>query len=242
MRNNLTHLAEVFNQITDPRSKHGTHLPLSGLLAITFLGLLAGQNYLTHIHRWVKNHWNTLRAPLGFDKDKSKNPPDRTTLSRTLAKISLNELQEAFATFLSQLLQEMPLTVAVDGKTSKQILDEDGEVLQMLHVFVHDLKVVLWEWSVKGDKTNETGCLKKHFGELLAQFPNLKILTGDAIFSNRPLLEVLKDKVDYVFQVKDNQEGMLDAIKETFKERKNVKPAAKSLSKKRLRRETKALG
>ena len=54
------------------------------------------------------------------------------------------------------------------------------------------------------------GCLKLHFDELLAQFPNLKILTGDTIFAQRPLLRVLKDKVDYVFQVKDNQAGVLD--------------------------------
>jgi hypothetical protein len=234
MQNNLTHLVQVFSQITDPRSKHGTHLPLSGILAITFLGLLAGQNYLTHIHRWVKNHWKTLREPLGFDKKKSKKPPDRTTLSRTLAKISLNELQEAFATFLLQLIQDTPLVAAVDGKVSKHILDEDGEVLQMLNAFVHGMKVVLWEWSVKGDKTNESGCLKKHFGELLAQFPNLKILTGDAIFSNRPLLDVLKDKVDYGFTVKDNQKDVIEAIKETFKERQSVKPAATSLSKKKV--------
>jgi hypothetical protein len=230
MQNNLTHLVQVFEQITDPRSKHGTYQPCAGILALTFLGLLAGQNYFTQIYRWAKNQWNTLQEPLGFN---TKKPPDRTTLSRLLAKISLAELQNAFATFLSQLLQDTPLTVAVDGKTSKQILDEEGEVLQMLNVFVHGMKMVLWEWSVKGDKTNETGCLKKHLGELLEQFPNLKILTGDAIFANRPLLEVLKDKVDYVFQVKDNQEGMKEAIEATFKNRQSIKPAAKSLSKKK---------
>ena len=54
-----------------------------------------------------------------------------TTFSRLLAKVSLEELQDAFADFLSQLLQETPLTAAIDGKTSKHILDEDGEVLQM---------------------------------------------------------------------------------------------------------------
>ena len=230
MQNDLTHLAQVFSQVTDPRSKHGTYLPCAGILALVFLGLLAGQNYLTHIRQWAKHHWKTLKTPLGF---KEKEPPNRTTFSRLLAKISLEELQEAFAEFLSQLLQETPLTAAVDGKTSKHILDEDGEVLQMLNVFVHDIKVVLIEWSIKGDKTNEPGCLKLHFDELLAQFPNLKILTGDAIFAQRPLLRVLKDKVDYVFQVKDNQEGVLEAVKETFKDRKSVKPAAQKPSKKK---------
>src|SRR5215469_10412138 len=96
------------------------------------------------------------------------------------------------------------------------------------------MRVVLWEWSVKGDKTNEPGCLKKHLGELLSQFPHLKILTGDAIFAQRPLLEVLKSHlVDYVFQVKDNQPEVLDAVKETFKERHSKEPAAQSRSKKK---------
>jgi hypothetical protein len=231
MPNNLTHLVDVFSQISDPRSKRGTYQPLSGILALTFLGLLAGQNYFTHICRWGANHWKTLQKPLGF---KSKKPPNRTTISRLLAKISLDEMQEAFAVFLSQLLQDKPLTVAVAGKVAKQILGEEGAVLQMPHVFVHDMKIVLWEWSVKGDKTNEPGCLKKHLGELLSQFPLLKILTGDAIFAQRPLLEVLKThQVDYVFQVKDNQPEVLDAVKETFKERHRKEPAAQSCSKKK---------
>ena len=146
MQNNLTHLAKVFKQVSDPRSKHGTYLPCAGILALVFLGLLAGQNYLPHIRQWAKNHWKTLKTPLGF---KEKEPPNRTTFSRLLAKISLNELQDAFAEFLTQLLKETILTAAVDGKTSKQILDEDGEVLQMLNVFVHNIKVVLMEWSIK---------------------------------------------------------------------------------------------
>ena len=149
MKNNLFHLVQVFEQITDPRSKHGTYQPCSGILALTFLGLLAGQNYFIPIYRWAANHWKTLKEPLGF---KGKKPPDRTTMSRLFAKISLNELQDAFAVFQSQLLQDEPLTAAVDGETSKHILDEDGEVLQMLNVFVHKIKVVLLEWSVKGDK------------------------------------------------------------------------------------------
>jgi len=231
MQNTLTHLAQVFNQISDPRSKHGTYQPLSGILALTFLGLLAGQNYFTHICRWAKNHWKTLQKPLGF---KTRKPPNRTTISRLLAQISLNEMQEAFAAFLAQLLREQPLTAAVDGKIAKQILDEEGQVLSMLNVFVHKMKIVLGEWSIKGDKTNEPGCLKQHLGELLSQFPHLKILTGDAIFAQRPLLEVLKNNnVDYVFQVKANQPEVLEAIQETFKDRHDKEPAAQSRSKKK---------
>ncbi|MCL2305483.1 MAG: hypothetical protein FWC43_09085, partial [Planctomycetaceae bacterium] len=38
-------------------------------------------------------------------------------------------------------------------------------------------------------------------------YPALKLLTGDAIFAQRPLLEALQEyECDYLFQVKENQE------------------------------------
>jgi hypothetical protein len=223
-------LSQVFHSIGDPRSKRGTYQSLAGSLALVFLGLLAGQNYLTHIQQWATHHWKILKKPLGFQ---TAQPPNRTTLARLLARISLSELQDAFVEFLVPLLEGKELAAAVDGKVSKQIKDENNEVLQMIEVFVHDMKIVLREWSVKGDKTNEPGCLKQHLVELLESFPQLKILTGDAIYAQRPLLRVLKDKVDYVFQVKDNQQEVYAAIKETFSNVEAVQPASKSLSKKK---------
>lgn len=227
----LEQFAHAFDRLTDPRSKQGTNIPLTGILALTFLGLLARKPYIAHIQRWAAHHWHILQKPLGF---KNRRPPHATTLSRILAKITLAELQDAFAHFLNTLLgdQLSTLAVAVDGKTSKQVLDKDGEVLSMLNVFVHDLRMTLMEWSVKGDKTNEMGCLKQHLAELLRHYPQLKILTGDAAFAMRPLLEVLKEhKVDYVFQVKGNQPEVLEAVETTFAERENVKPAAEDCSK-----------
>jgi len=47
--------------------------------------------------------------------------------------------------------------------------------------------------EVKGDKTNEPGCLKKHLGELFEMYPCLTLLTGDAIFAQRPLLEAIQE-------------------------------------------------
>jgi len=102
----------------------------------------------------------------------------------------------------------------------------------MLNVFVHDLHITLMEWSIKGDKTNELGCLKQHLGELLRHYPQLNLLTGDAAFAMRPLLEVMeKHKVDYVFQVKGNQPELHEAIETTFAERDKENPAAEDCSK-----------
>ena len=69
---------------------------------------------------------------------------------------------------------------AVDGKTSKQFRQADGEPIHMLNVFVHDLNATLAQYSVKGEKTNEEACLKLHAAELFAQYPFIKLLTGRA--------------------------------------------------------------
>ncbi|GHT39030.1 hypothetical protein FACS189427_13270 [Planctomycetales bacterium] len=146
----------------------------------------------------------------------------------------MTELQDAFAVFLSDLLQDKTLTAAVDGKTNKQMLDKNGDVLQMLNVFVHNIKLTLQEWSISGEKTNEPNCLKQHLGELLRDFPHLKILTGDAIYAQRPLLQALQEHhLDYVFQIKENQPAILEAMKLTFDHKDKQVPAAKSVSKKK---------
>ncbi len=52
----------------------------------------------------------------------------------------------------------------------------------MLNVFAQKLKLHLASGSVRGDKTNEPGCLKAHADELFAQYPLIRLLTGDATY------------------------------------------------------------
>jgi hypothetical protein len=95
---------------------------------------------------------------------------------------------------------------------------------------------------VSGDKTNEPGCLKVHLEELLDQYPMLKLLTGDAIFAQRPLLEVLQEHgCDYLFQIKENQPETLEAVKVCFAEVNPDVPHEKIEEKKRQCRSAKDL-
>ncbi|MCL2711099.1 MAG: hypothetical protein FWE95_09490, partial [Planctomycetaceae bacterium] len=124
------------------------------------LGLIAQVSYIARIRRWAKRHWYTLRVPLHF---KRAQPPAATTLSRALAKTSVADFQKAFGAFLQQILAEdhEAIVAAVDGKAAKQMKDADGNPLLMLNIFAHNIKVTLLSCDVKGDKTNEPGCLKK---------------------------------------------------------------------------------
>jgi len=219
MRNPLlTLLATALESLPDPRSKQWVSHPYHGMLALVLLGLIAQLPSIAQIRRWAKRNWHTLIEPLKF---KRKQPPVDTTLFRALEKTTVADLHKVFAEFLQVILAEDngTITAAVDGKVAKQMKDADGDPILMLNIFAHNVKVVLLNYDVRGDKTNEPGCLKAHLDELFKYYPMLRLLTGDAIFAQRPLLEVLKQHgCDYLFCIKANQPDILDAAQTCFAE------------------------
>jgi len=212
--------AHCLKQVPDPRSKHGTYHPFRTILALVFLGLLGNVTTLAELERWTKLYFSQLNKFLRFRRKQKKwQIPHAITFARVLRELSLADLQNAFAEFLNAILADTTLVGAVDGKTAKQMKDAEGNPILMLNVFAQTLKLHLASWSVDGDKTNEPGCLKKHLEELFTMYPCLKLLTGDAIFAQRPLLEALQEyHRDYLFQVKENQPKVLKKMQETFKD------------------------
>lgn len=209
----LDSLAMVFQQIRDPRRPRGVRHPFAGMLALVFLGLLARIREMAVLQAWAERHWDELREPLGFDRD----CPHATTISRVIAKFSVAEFQAAFIQWLLSVVPAEDLSVAaVDGKTSRQS-HEDGSAVHMLTVFAHRAKLVLAQWSVHAEKTNEPQVLLNHWDELLQEFPMLRLLTGDAIYCQRPLADVLaQSHCDYLLQVKKNQGDLHEALVTSF--------------------------
>jgi hypothetical protein len=221
----LGQLAAVFGQVADPRKPRGIRHPYQGIVALVFLGLLGRITEMAVVVRWAEAHWDELQEPLGFTRNR---PPCDTTISRALARLSLSEFRQAFSQWLRSALADQPAgwVAAVDGKTCRQGLAADGSPVQMLNVFLQKVKLTLDQWSVGGDKTNEPGSLSRHLAELLAAYPALALLTGDAIYAQRPLLELLKTNgCDYLFQVKANQPDMLEALRACFAASSSDRPA-----------------
>ncbi len=96
-------LPPFFHKITDPRHKRGIRHPFVGMLALVFLGTLAGMTEIAVIRRWVKNHWKELRVPLGF----TRKTPAETTISRALAQYPLIRLLTGDAIFAQRPLIEV---------------------------------------------------------------------------------------------------------------------------------------
>jgi len=223
-------LSEVFLQVPDPRSPRGIRHPFAGILSLVFLGMLARIRELAELQFWATIHWEELKDPLGFDSDQ---PPHATTISRALANFSLVDFQTAFGDWLQTAIDapEEISVVAVDAKTCRQGYDAEGSPVQLLNVFAHQAKLTLAQWSVRGEKTNEPGVLRGRLESLLKQYPMLRLITGDAIYAQRPLAELLVDSnIDYLLQVKKNQGNLCDALKNCFA--KELPPDVETIEKK----------
>ena len=226
----ITSLFAAFCQIDDPRKARGVRHPYSSILTLTFLGLLCRQTDMAGLQRWAKDHWKTLQEPLGFTR---KKPPHATTISRAVAKFSLEQLRDVFAGWVVSLSDLEAITVAVDGKTSKQGHDANGEPIPMLNIFAHELNLCLAQFPVTGGKPTEPQALKQALKELIEHYPFIRLFTADALFTQRPLAGVLLEADrDYLFAVKDNQPELLEAILTSFRDAAEREPDAKSVEKK----------
>lgn len=206
-------LLSAFQQLTDPRDPRGVRHPFAGLLAVIFLGLLSRQPDFASIARWAKRHWNVLKPAFGLTRVYA---PHETTYSRAAARFRVDEFRTALARWLSRMIVA-PVTAAVDGKTSKQADGDNGEPIHVLNVFAHQARVCLADWPVGQGKDTEPEVLKAHLDELFTIWPSLRILTGDAIFCQRPLARVIIEAGrDYVLAIKDNQPDLHETVRTAF--------------------------
>ena len=75
----------------------------------------------------------------------------------------------------------------------------------------------LADWPVGDGKETEPEVLKAHLDELFAAWPSLRVLTGDALFCQRPLARaIVAAGRDYALAVKDNQPDMAEAMHAAF--------------------------
>jgi hypothetical protein len=211
-------LLSCLSRVTDPRQKRGIRHPFTSILGLTLAGFVSRIVGFAPLQRWAKAHWHWLRTPLGFRRQK---PPHATTISRALAQFSVAELNTAFLDWVQAILAQdedrLMLVAAVDGKTSKQALNDKGDPLQMLNVFAQDVRICLGQWALNGDKKTEPEVLKAHLHELFERYPTLRLLTGDALYSQRNLAEmIVAAEHDYLFQLHNNQPDTLEAAKTCF--------------------------
>ena len=230
-------LFKCLEQAPDPRRARGVRRPFQAILRLTLLGLICGQTTMAHIALFARMHWPELKEPLGFHRE---HPAHATTIPRTLAGESYEQLQGALTGWVARVAADQELNASVNGKWAKQsnvvaerTEDAQGNPLVMVNVLAHDLKLCLAQWPA-AEKRYEPGVLREQLGRLFEDYPGLGLLTMDALYAERDLCQaIVGHGRDYLMRIKGNQPAVLAALVEGFTAEELGKPQAETLEKKR---------
>ena len=192
-------------RITDARKARGKVHPLPAVLALTVLGLMAGNTSLSTLSVWAAANPRVWQA-LGL-----RRAPSFVTLWRLLQLVKVSEMQDALGDFALALQavrrpegapDPAPDDVAaLDGKTLRGTR-EGGVLLRVLNVFATESRLVLDQVEL-ARHVEERRAAKAWVPRLLARFPALAILTGDAQYAEQSLCAALvAAERHYVLKVK----------------------------------------
>lgn len=224
-------LFDALSAVPDPRKPRGCRHPSGALLRAVAMAYVCGESKVEDVARFIAFHWDDLKEELGFTR---KQAPDRTTYSRLLGRLDPAAFAAAVTRWLTGLIEDEALHVAIDGKACRQAWSEDEDVpgsLLMLNAYETTTRTLLRQWLIAKDKS-ELSTLRDVLKELLASFPGIGLLTLDAFYADKTLLDqIVKAKRRYLVRIKDNQPGVLEACRAGLAQKTSVTALAQSAEK-----------
>jgi predicted transposase YbfD/YdcC len=209
-----------FDQLEDPRSSINRRHPLTSVVVIAIMAIIAGANGPTAIAKWAKikqaflEEW--LPLPHGV--------PAKDVFRRVLMALNPEAFQTCFANWLTVLREaaakatgvERP-TLAVDGKTLRRSHDR-GKNLGALHsvsIWASELGLTLAQVATE-EKSNEITAIPQAL-----ELVDLKgaIVTIDAMGTQTAIAQQIVDgQGDYILALKGNQETLYEAAVDYIEE------------------------
>jgi hypothetical protein len=212
-------LVEVLATIPDPRSRKGRRHPLTAVLSLTVVAILAGCKSLEAIAQFGRDHGTPLAHALGFTRGRT---PNKSCLSKVFRRLDVAALEEALGGWVrGRVAHHGWDAVALDGKTARGSKDGDVPGVHLLTAYVPAAAAVLAQVRVDA-KTNEHKAALKLLGVLpLAD----KVVTGDAMFTHRDVAEAIRrGGGDYILIVKDNQSQLKAQIESVLHDDRDFSP------------------
>ena len=206
-------LMELLEEIHDPRSAKGKRHPLSALLGLAVVAMLAGMTSYEAIVQYGEERGREFLYLLGFTRGRGL---CKATYSRVFRRIDIADFEARVSQWIQGRLQAgEALHLAIDGKTARGSRDQDTPAAHLVAAYAPDAKAVLAQ--LRDDaKTNE----HKAALELLGVLPiKGKVITGDAMFTHRDVCaKTMEREGEYILPVKDNQPTLRANIEAVFAE------------------------
>jgi predicted transposase YbfD/YdcC len=211
---NLGDIAEHFDELPDPRCHINRRYPLSNVIVIAILAILAGANGPTAIARWARAKEKFLARGLLLPHGVPRKDVFRLVLTLLNPKV----FQACFADWLTALrlsaLAKLDIdrpVLAIDGKTHRRSHDQ-AKGLGALHsvsVWASELGLSLGQVAC-ADKSNEITAIPE-----LLRLIDLTgaIVTIDAMGTQKEIArQIVAGKADYLLALKGNQGTLHDAV------------------------------
>lgn len=127
-------LPEFFKKVTDPRRTAGKRHQLSNILSLAAAAVLCGMEGYKAISTWVNNLSQTARERFNCRYENGKYMvPSESTIRNVLIRVNPDELNKAIQDWNSQMIP-VDATLAIDGKTMCNALDEEGRRTQIVSI------------------------------------------------------------------------------------------------------------
>jgi len=199
-------LREVLRNVPDPRARNRSW-PISTLLTLICMGLLAGRKNLASIHRYGQFLTQQQRAWLDFPPNLKGRPgrraPSYKALYNLLGLLDPNLLADTLNDWLAAHHGTLPRALALDGKYIR-------DLLLTLALSEHEsgapVAVTIASKEPKSDASKTEGEITA--AKRLYQNVDLRnaVVTGDALHCERENMQlIIENDGDFLFQLKGNQ-------------------------------------
>lgn len=209
-------IANYFQQLADPRSHVNRLHPLSSVLVIAIMAILAGANGPTAIARWARSKKDFLSQCLNLPHG----VPGKDVFRIVLLRLDPKIFQQCFHHWLESLrlraLQkenvEQPI-FAIDGKTNRRSHDhaKDLGALHSVSVWASELGLSLAQVAC-AEKSNEITAIPE-----VLQLVDIAgaIITIDAMGAQKAIAkQIIAGEGDYVLNLKGNQEKLHEFVQD----------------------------
>jgi predicted transposase YbfD/YdcC len=209
----LRTLADVLDQVPDPRRIRGRRYRIGTLLALSLVAVLSGARSVAAIARFAADSDAELRTRLGF----TRATPNTATLGRLLARLDGDALDDAIGSWLAHYARDPAdepgdtlVGLAVDGKAVRGSRTGDSKAVYLLAAALHTTQTVIAQRQIPA-KSNEIPA----FAPLLDRI-DLRgtVVTADALHTQRAHAKhVIGAGGHYLLVVKGNQKNLRKQLK-----------------------------
>lgn len=206
----LDEVVGYFDELDDPRSEINRKHPLSSVVVIAMLAVLAGAGGPTAIARWARIKAEFLAGLL----DLPNGIPCKDVFRRVLCLLKPEAFQRCFVNWLQALRDQAAEATgidkpifSVDGKTARRSHDRQKGLgaLHAVSVWAGEFGLSLGQVAC-AEKSNEITAIPE-----LLRLVDIKgtIITIDAMGTQKAIAEqIIGGEADYVLALKGNQETL----------------------------------